>query len=226
MDSLTNAILYECDDFVAIQKPAGVLSQKDKSGIADLSELLKKEWTARGKKCSFLAPVHRLDRNTSGIMLLAKSSKAAQILSNAILAGELHRTYLAVAKGDPGEKGDYKDSLLKDEQKNIVSVHPKGEIAHTAFLRLEKMGNSSLMQVTLHTGRSHQIRVHFSHHGHALLGDKKYAKKPWSEIFSRPALHAWKLQFPKDLYNGRLLVAPLPEDLSQLLHRLGCKTIP
>jgi 23S rRNA pseudouridine1911/1915/1917 synthase len=73
------------------------------------------------------------------------------------------------------------------------------------------------VKVRLQTGRSHQIRVHFSHAGHALLGDKKYAKKPWSEIFHRPALHAWEIVMP----SGQKFQAPLPDDFKALLKQLG-----
>lgn len=211
---------------MVVNKPAGILSQKDKSGDEDLAALVQKEAQKEGKLLPFLAPVHRLDRNTSGLILLAKNSETARVLSGQLKDGKIHRTYLAIAKGDPGEIGRYEFRLRKNEKTNEVSVSDKGEEAVTEFRRMQKMGNSSLMQVRLLTGRSHQIRVHFSHAGHALIGDKKYAKKPWSEIFGRPALHAAELEFPDaDGKKMKVVKAPLPKDMQDLLQKLGGKPL-
>lgn len=212
-------IVHEAEGFLVVNKPAGVLSQKDKSGDDDLAALLQKE-----NPRPFLAPVHRLDRNTSGLILLAKSAEWARKLTDWLQEDKIHRTYLAIAKGDPGEIGTYKFRLKKNEKTNEVSVDEKnGEEAITDYKRVQKLGNSCLMEVTLRTGRSHQIRVHFAHAGHALLGDKKYAKKPWSEIFGRPALHAAALALPDDSGKNRVFRANLPEDMAGLLKKLGGK---
>lgn len=213
-------IIHETDSFVAVNKPAGILSQKDKSGDDDLSALLAKEWRASGRKVDFLAPVHRLDRNVSGLILLAKSSAGAKELSAWMVDGKINRNYLAIAKGDTGESGRYDFPLKKDSSTNEVRVVAGGDEAITEFTRLQFLGNSSLVRIRLLTGRSHQIRVHFSHAGHALLGDKKYAKKPWSEIFRRPALHAAELEMP-----GHQLRAAVPSDFQELLKKLGGKPI-
>jgi RluA family pseudouridine synthase len=209
-------ILYEGEDYLAVNKPAGVLSQKDKSGDEDLAAILKKELEKGGAEVPFLAPVHRLDRNTSGLLLLARSPAAAKQLTNWLQAGEIKKTYLAIVKGDPGVNGSYQFPLWKDEKKNQSFVRPSGDEAHTEFKRLEKMGSSSLVEIQLHTGRSHQIRAHFAHAGHSLIGDRKYGKKPWSEIFHRPALHAFRLELP-----GAKIECPLPEDMKELHAKLG-----
>lgn len=216
-------ILYEAPDFLAVDKPAGVLSQKDKSGEPDLAEFMQKEFAKKGKRLPFLAPAHRLDRNTSGLLLMAKSPDGARRLTGWIKNGELGKTYLAIVKGDPGESGRYDFALEKDPETNQVFVSDDGAEALTEFRRVQNMGNSCLVEVTLHTGRSHQIRAHFAAAGHALLGDKKYAKKPWSEIFGRPALHAWRLTLPAEAGLKGPLEAPLPEDFRGLLARLGGK---
>lgn len=217
-------IVREAEGFIVVNKPAGILSQKDKSGEDDLAGLLKKEALKTGHPYSFLAPVHRLDRNTSGLLLLAKSPEWARRLTDWLQAGRIKRTYLAIAKGDPGESGRYDFPLRKNDKTNEVFVHPDGNEAITEFTRLQKLGNSSLLSVRLLTGRSHQIRVHFAHAGHALIGDKKYAKKPWSEIFGRPALHAAKIEFPDEGSETVLTVeAALPADLRDLLTKLGGK---
>lgn len=218
-------IIYETETFVAVNKPAGILSQKDKSGEDDLAALLTQEWRKQGRAVNFLAPVHRLDRNVSGLILLAKSSVGAKQLSVALVAGKILRTYLAIAKGDPGESGRFEFRLKKDNATNQVRVATDGDEAITEFSRLQKLGNSSLMKIRLLTGRSHQIRVHFSHAGHSLLGDKKYAKKPWSEIFHRPALHATELELPGENGQTLSLYCKPPQDFLDLLAKLGGKPL-
>jgi RluA family pseudouridine synthase len=220
---VNNLIIHEEAGFLAVNKPAGVLSQKDKSRDPDLAEILQKEFARKGKPLPFLAPVHRLDRNTSGMILLAKTPTAARELTEWLQEGRIHRTYLAVVKGDPGERGRYEFRLRKNEKTNEVFVDAAGDEAVTEFTRERKMGNSSLVRVRLLTGRSHQIRVHFAHAGHALLGDKKYAKKPWSEIFGRPALHAVEVELPESDSPETLkkFTAPLPQDMKDLLQKLG-----
>jgi RluA family pseudouridine synthase len=214
-----DCIIHEEAGLLVVNKPAGILSQKDKSGDDDLAALLQKEFAKSGKPLPFLAPVHRLDRNTSGLILLAKNSETARELTDQLQEKLIQRTYLAIVKGDPGENGRYEFRLRKNEKTNEVFVDEKGDEAITEFHREKKMGNSSLVRARLLTGRSHQIRVHFSHAGHALIGDKKYAKKPWSEIFHRPALHAAEIV----LADGRKFCAPLPADFSGLLARLSGK---
>lgn len=210
-------IVHEAAGFIVVNKPAGILSQKDKSGDQDLATILQKDLAL-----PFLAPVHRLDRNTSGLILLAKNSETANELTELLRDKIIQRRYLAVVKGDPGESGRFDFPLRKNSNTNEVFVDPKGSPAVTEYLRLEKMGNSSLMQVRLLTGKSHQIRVHFAHAGHALIGDKKYAKKPWSEIFGRAALHSWELDIPVETKDLKYR-APLPQDMRDLLAKLGCK---
>ena len=117
-------------------------------------------------------PVHRLDRNTSGLILLAKNPETARDLTGKLKRKEIRRTYLAIVMGDPGESGRYEYRLRKNEKTNEVFVDPKGEEAVTEFVRVEKMGNSSLVRVRLLTGRSHQIRVHFAEAGHALTREQ------------------------------------------------------
>jgi RluA family pseudouridine synthase len=225
MSSLEEWIIFEKPGYMVVNKPPGVLSQKDKSGDIDLSGLLKDALAKKGHNLPFLAPVHRLDRNTSGLILLAKNSASARSLTESLQEGKINRTYLAIAKGDTGNSGRYEFRLKKNARTNEVSVHSSGDEAITEFVRLQKLGNSSLVRVRLLTGRSHQIRVHFSHAGHALLGDKKYAKKPWSEIFGRPALHAAELELPGEDGKRIIIKAPFPDDMRELLKKLGGKAL-
>lgn len=208
-------ILEENDSFLVANKPAGVLAQKDKSGDPDLAELLQ-----RIKKRNFLHPVHRLDRNTSGILVLAKSPEAARILSAGIQEDNWKKVYLAVTKGNPGGAGQFDFPLAKDENKNQTKVDPKGESALTEFNTLSFNGSMSLVKIRLYTGRSHQIRVHFSHAGFPLIGDRKYGKKPWSELAARPLLHAYELSFP---FAGKIssFRASPPVDFQDFLKKVG-----
>lgn len=208
-------ILVENENFLVINKPAGVLSQKDQSKEPCVSDLLSQE---RGG--AFLHPVHRLDRNTSGILVLAKSSSAAKTLSLGIQGNLWKKTYLALVKGNPGERGRIDLPLKKDESKNLSKVDPKGEPAVTEFQRIDFNGSMSLVKIDLLTGRSHQIRVHFSHLGHALIGDRKYGKKPWSELAGRPLLHAHELEFE---FSGKpyKIHCPIPKDFRDFLDKVG-----
>jgi 23S rRNA pseudouridine1911/1915/1917 synthase len=220
---LTQAhILFHDDDVLVLNKPAGILSQKDKSGAEDVASLLQNLLKAAGRAPKFLAPVHRLDRNTSGLLLLACNSKAAAKLTELMQEGDIQREYMAIVKGDPGASGEIRLALSKNERTNEVRVDPYGKLAVTHFTRIKKMANSSLLAVSLETGRSHQIRVHFAHQKHPLIGDKKYAPRPWDKIFSRPALHAHKLDFVHPTNEEEMsFTAPLPEDMQGLLKSLG-----
>jgi RluA family pseudouridine synthase len=220
---LRELILFRNEDFLVVNKPAGVLSQKDKSGDEDLAALLKKSLEKAGEKIPFLAPVHRLDRNTSGLLILALHSAAARELTEIIQAGKLEKVYLALVKGNPGANGRFDFPLKKDEKTNQSFVDEDGAEAITEFTQRQFFGNSSLMEVRILTGRSHQIRAHFAAAGHALLGDRKYAKKPWSEIFPRPALHAHRL-----VIEGKETIkveAPLPADMQEMVKKLGATVV-
>jgi len=211
-------ILYHDNHLLVFNKPAGLLSQKDKSGDEDINEALKKILP----NTPFIAPVHRLDRNTSGLLLVALSSQAASALTENIRLKKVQRKYLAIVKGDPGEKGTINLPLRKEEDSNEVFVDEElGKSAITHFIRQKKMGATSLIEVELETGRSHQIRAHLAHIKCALIGDKKYAKKPWSTIFTRPALHAVSLRFQHP-NNGKELFFSVdpPEDFQKLLFTL------
>ena len=214
MKNLRSLILFETEDYLVLNKPAGLLSQPDKSKSPDAAELLKDEL-----RLVFLAPVHRLDRNTSGCLILAKNSAAANRFAEWIKRGKVHRTYIAVVKGTPPESGKIDVPLKKDEESNQSFVSETGKAAVTHFKRLEKLGATSIVEVTLETGRSHQIRAHFAHIKCPLIGDKKYGKKPWSEIFDRPALHAVSIEFP-DVNEVRKVSCAWPEDIKDLVKRL------
>ncbi len=171
-------ILFENRDIVAFIKPAGMLSQKSESGEASVLEELNVY--ACGKWECY--PVHRLDRTTGGVMLCAKNSKAAAVLSEGFASGEIKKEYLACVHGKPEDEGILENFLFFDRRLNksfVVKETKKG--AKNACLRYERLctvphpaGETSLMKIKLYTGRTHQIRIQMSNAGHPLLGDGKY----------------------------------------------------
>ncbi|WP_443789816.1 RluA family pseudouridine synthase, partial [Dialister succinatiphilus] len=175
---------------------------------------------------------NRLDRNTSGIVLAGKTMAALQQLSELIRTRAVSKTYIAMVWGETEKQGTFKGWMIKDERKNQVRcLDHEEEGARPVETRykqiaVKRMGQDlcTLVEVHLITGRSHQIRVHFSHAGHPLLGDRKYGTKE-SIAFSdrnhirRQLLHAGKVGFPEhvkpplETLSGKLFTARLPADM-------------
>ena len=174
-------ILYEDNHLLVVHKPKGVLSQADDSLRPDILSLMKDDLRRRYNKPGniYLGLVHRLDVGVSGIMVLAKTSKAASRLSKEIRERRFEKRYLAVCEGsvEPTE-GRLVDRLVKDHGKNVSYVQ-KGQ-AGSAERRSEKMSkerDASLDYIDLISGRSHQIRVQFASRGWPLVGDRRYDKR-------------------------------------------------
>ena len=146
--------------------------------------------------------LHRLDKNVGGVMVYARTKVAAAALSKAIQDGAMVKEYVAMVHGTPPESGDWQDLLFKDSTKNKVFVVKKErrgvKKARLEFMRL-RSGETSLVRIRLHTGRSHQIRVQFASRGYPLLGDHKYGAK---DELSAPMLFSCCLSFP---YKGSTL---------------------
>lgn len=173
-------VIYEDNHLLVVNKPPNILSQSDKTGDNDMLTLLKHDLKVRyGKPGNvYLGLVHRLDRPVGGVMVFAKTSKAASRLSDLIRRRDFDKTYLAVVHGKPAQKGRLVHYLAKDQTTNTVSVVAKGSVnAKEAILEYELLDSSrglSLIKINLITGRSHQIRVQFAAIGHPLYGDQKY----------------------------------------------------
>jgi 23S rRNA pseudouridine1911/1915/1917 synthase len=174
-------ILY-CDDRVIVcVKPAGVLSTDEPGGMP---ELLRGEL---GDEGAVVKSVHRLDRTVGGVMVYARTKRAAADLENQILYGTFEKSYLAVVHGVPKENnGSLRHSLLRDRSARRTLVVPAGtagaQEARLDYSILEKGEGLSLLLIRLHTGRTHQIRCQMSHIGHPIAGDRKYGdtEKPYS----------------------------------------------
>lgn len=190
-------ILYEDNHLLAVNKPAGLLSQEDYTGQPDLLSLcknyLKREYNKEGE--AFLGLLHRLDKPVSGVMLFAKTSKAASRISEQIRNRSIKKSYVAVVEGESPQNGLLQDYLLKNKEANTVSVvsskNKDAKKAELMYLREQTENNLSLLSVTLITGRPHQIRVQLSNHGYPIYGDQKYGSKYAGKI----SLHASELTF-------------------------------
>ena len=188
-------IIYEDNHLIVVEKPINIPTQedntKDKDLLTILKEYIKEKYNKPGNV--YLGLVHRLDRPVGGIMVFARTSKAASRLSEQVRNKTFKKTYNAVVIGNIENTGKLKDYLLKDEKRNIVKVDEKGKEAISNFKKLNFKDNMSLVEINLETGRSHQIRVQMSHHGYPLFGDQKYNKT--AKVGEQIALFAKKIEF-------------------------------
>ena len=177
-------ILYSDKDIVACIKPAGVDSEKQMINL--LKETLKGEFF----------PVHRLDLNVSGVMVYARNKSTAASLSKIIQDNQMIKEYVALVHGNTEEYGDWEDLLFKDSRKNKVFVVNRMRAgvkrARLEYVRLTE-GETSLVHIRLHTGRSHQIRVQFASRKYPLVGDHKYGSR---DEETAPMLFSCRVTFP------------------------------
>lgn len=177
-------ILYSDKGLIACIKPVGLDSE------AELPAVLKEQLGGD------VFPIHRLDKNVGGVMVFARTKAAAAALSKAVQEGTMVKEYVAVVHGTPPEKGDWEDFLFKDSRKNkvfVVKKERKGvKLARLEFSRL-RAGETSLVHIRLHTGRSHQIRVQFSSRGFPLVGDHKYGSR---DAATAPMLFSCRITLP------------------------------
>ena len=190
-------ILYSDHNIAVIIKPVGLDSEQEIP--AAITQALSGE----------VFPIHRLDKNVGGVMVYARTKTAAASLSKAVQEGLMIKEYVALVHGIPPEAGDWEDFLFKDSRKNkvfVVKRERKGvKRARLEFKRLSE-GETSLVHVRLHTGRSHQIRVQFASRGFPLVGDHKYGSRDGA---TAPKLFSCRLTFP---YRGTTVVyEALPE---------------
>lgn len=188
-------ILYEDNHIIVCVKPVGVLSQEDHTKDPDMLSILKEYIKVKYKKEGnvFLGLVMRLDRMTSGVMVFARTSKAASRISEQIRNGEVLKKYVAIVNGEVNQHGTLKDYLIKDEKlvKSFVTTKELGKFAVLDYNLVGYKDNLSVVDVLLHTGRHHQIRVQFSNIGHPLYGDKLYGGLGDNHMH----LHAYYLSF-------------------------------
>jgi len=187
-------IIYQDKDLIAINKPAGLLSVgTSKENKQHALALLRAQLT-RGKDRIQLWPVHRLDRDTSGILLFATSKE----MREAVMAnwGKSEKVYLAIVEDTPKEKKGTIDQPLRLDEKEYrmhVGKHPEAKSAITHYTVKETAQNRSLLEVSIETGKQHQIRAHMAWLGHSVVGDERYGKKPFNKNGGRMGLHSMRL---------------------------------
>ena len=188
-------IIYEDNHLLVINKPINVPVQLDSSNDKDLLSILKEYLKEKYNKTGnvYLGLVHRLDRPVGGIMVFAKTSKAASRLSEQIRRKEFKKTYVAVVTGSLSDKATLKDKILKDQKTNIVKISDKGKEAILDYEVICRKENLNLVKINLLTGRSHQIRVQFASRDNPLYGDQKYNKE--AKVGQQLALFAIELEF-------------------------------
>ena len=227
---LAESILLEDDDLLVLNKPPGLAVHAGTNvpqGIIEALRIIRSEQP-------YLELVHRLDRDTSGCLLLAKNRTALLNLQKQMIQHDLDKHYLTLLKGG----WDDKELLIEQPLlKNVVSsgermvqVNPEGKYAKTLFIPVERFLQAQLTEVVLFTGRTHQIRVHSLHSGYPVAGDDKYGHRNFNKEMKkmglkRMFLHAWKLGITHPTTGEKLLLeAPLPTQLQNVIDKLQAQS--
>ena len=222
-------ILYEDDALIVVNKPAGLLTVplERRADAPSVYDQIEAHFRPRGKRRPFV--VHRIDRDTSGVVVFAKSGGAQARLKQQFKRREPDRVYLAVVYGEPSPpQGTWRDTLVWDRraliQKETHPDDPRGKEAIADYRVIESFAGASLIEVRLRTGKRNQIRLQARLRGHTLVGEERYVFGPETLrpiVFDRQALHAARLECVHP-DNGRPLTfeAPLPTDLADLIARL------
>lgn len=176
-------VIYEDNHLLVVEKPVNILSQGDNTNDKDMVNLLKDYVKVKYNKPGnvFIGLVHRLDRPVGGVMVFAKTSKAASRLSEQVRNKSFKKTYRAVLNGNMKKDNDtLKDYLYKNKKTNMVSVvakdHKESKNAELSYETLDKKDKFSIVEVNLKTGRPHQIRVQFASRRHPLFGEQRYGQ--------------------------------------------------
>lgn len=225
-NELLNAVIFEDEAMLVLNKPAGLAvhaGSQIQLGVIEALRLIKPE-------LPFLELVHRLDRDTSGCLLLAKSRDSLLNLQQQMLSDGIDKRYLTLLKGVMAETEQLieqplqKNTLSSGER--MVRVDPEGKKAKTLFIQRDNANIAQLTEVKLFTGRTHQIRVHAAWSGHPVAGDEKYGDREFNKSMKsfglkRLFLHAWRLGIRHPLTDTPLqLEAPLPPALSNVIEKL------
>lgn len=234
-------VIYEDEDILIVNKPSGILSQPERTGgeslASDLTDyLLTSEKISKEELRTFHpAPVNRLDRNTSGLVLCGKSLKGSQFLAEIIKSRGLKKHYLTVTSGEI-EDGIYEAYLKKDAAANKVTIRRNNAqgFSHiaTGVSVLKRSGRYSLLDIDLITGRTHQIRSHLAWLGAPVIGDVKYGDRELAGILKKDLglkhqfLHAERITFPItqgdfSYTSGMTVKAPLTSEEKEILKKLG-----
>jgi 23S rRNA pseudouridine1911/1915/1917 synthase len=235
-------ILHQDDDLVVLDKPAeltvhpgagrptGTLAHRLLSHFPEISKV-----GGPGRP----GIVHRLDKDTTGVLVVARTDKAYQALSAAFAERQVQKLYLAIVYGQPRETTGSIDLPIgrHPNRRKEMTIRPAGRPARTDYEQIDSARGLALLKIDLATGRTHQIRVHLKALGHPLIGDPIYGEARWKGLdreiqrplrdFSRPALHAWRLQLTHPV-SGELLrfEAPVPSDIEFLWQAIAGRELP
>ena len=209
MDKLN--ILYEDNHIIVVVKPYNVLSQGDSTGDTSIMDMIKDYLKEKYNKPGnvYLGLVHRLDRPVGGVMVFAKTSKAASRLCKNFQGHDVEKKYLAIVNGKlDDKKGEFVDYISKDKNGNaFISDDGKKAVLEYEVIEYNEEFDCSLVSILLKTGRHHQIRVQFSNRGHYLLGDQRYGVLDNKQI----SLFAYSLSFLHPITKERMVFQTFPE---------------
>jgi 23S rRNA pseudouridine1911/1915/1917 synthase len=216
-------VVHEDADLIVIDKPAGLVVHP---GAGNPDRTLLNALLARApglRNVPRAGIVHRLDKDTSGLLVVAKNVGAQARLAEQLASRSVRRVYLALVQGDPPARGSIDAPLARDlRQRTRMAVRRGGREARTHFRVLERFGGAALLECRLETGRTHQIRVHMQHLRHPLVGDTVYRRGTRHAVhFARQALHAAELELVHPRTGRRMRWrAELPADMAGLIARL------
>lgn len=235
------SVLHEDPWLVVLDKPAGLVVHPG-AGVAEgtLAHRLLHRYPEMAGVGGPGRPgiVHRLDRDTTGVMVAARTAEAQRALARAFATRRVDKRYLALVWGEPPAEGVVDRPIGRHpERRREMAVRRGGRPAETRYRTLAAAGPVALLEVDLRTGRTHQIRVHLKSLGHPLVGDPVYGEKRFKavtgaarrplETFPRPALHSWRLAFPHPADGARSAhEAPVPEDLAELWRKVAGRVLP
>lgn len=212
-------IVYEDEDMVVVNKQPGILIHPSHGHFDDtVGNYLMWHWKQQGEESGF-HPVHRLDKGTTGLLIVAKHPHAQEKLKNQLHTGDFSRHYLAVCEGCPTPSAGIVDAPIAPVEGSLIAreVREDGQSARTHYKVLSTHGGRALVELELETGRTHQIRVHMAHIRHPLVGDFLYGTEDHT-LISRPALHSHRAEITHPITGERMtFTAPLPQDMTALI---------
>ncbi len=221
-------VIHEDEAIIAFNKPSGLSSQGGRIKAHTLDDLLFAFAKASGNRPRL---IHRLDRDTSGVILTARTKPAAGFLGKAMMGRRFRKTYLAIVGGGaPEPAGGVIEAALRREEigresymKVSAPDHPDAETAVTRYRTLARSSEAALVECSPQTGRMHQLRVHLASIGRPIAGDARYggALMLGGAAIPRLMLHAVKLSFPHPDGGTTTIEAPMPEDMKAVAERLG-----
>lgn len=229
LTNLPFQILYEDEDVLMINKPAGMLSQKAKPEDISANEymlayLLASEAVKKDDFKTFRPSIcNRLDRNTSGILIAGKTLKGLQQMSEKLRTREVQKFYRCIVEGEITSSEHIRGYLRKDAEKNKVVIleepqTKEDKMIETEYFPIQNFKNATMLEVHLITGRTHQIRAHLASIGHPVAGDFKYGAAKQKNVHGQ-LLHAYRLE----LGNGEEIIAPIPKEFKRMLRELEKK---